>query len=129
MDQLIDTCALLFFIEDDPRLPRRACEAIEDPARRNLVPFACLWEIAIKSALGKLQADYARRPDLPDLLRAQGFEIVAPGWEAMRGAAFLPPVHRDPIDRLLVAEARLRRIPVVSADECIDAYGVTRIWR
>ena len=129
MDQLIDTCALLFFLEDDPRLPQRACEAIEDPGRRSLVSLASLWEMAIKASLGKLQADYARRPDLPDLLRANGFEVVAPGWEAMRTAALLPPGHRDPFDRLLVAEARLRKIPVITPDESFDAYHVARIWR
>ncbi len=128
MDRLLDTCALIFFLEDSPRLPEAVARRIESPEGRSFVSLASLWEIAIKSSLGKLRVDYADRPDLPELLAENGFELIAPGWEAMRRAAFLPQHHRDPFDRLLVAEAQLRGLPVLSCDPKLDAYGVTRLW-
>ena len=128
MDYLLDTCALIFFLEDSPRLPESAAKTIESGDSRSFVSLASLWEIAIKAALGKLSVDYANRSDLPDLLTRNGFEIINPGWEAMRRAAFLPLFHRDPFDRLLVAECQLRGLAIVSPDGKLDAYGVTRLW-
>ena len=128
MDYLIDTSTLIFFLEDSPRLPAAAARWIESPGSRSFVSLASLWEIAIKAGLGKLQVDYANRPDLPELLAKNGFELIPPGWEAMRRAAFLPQYHRDPFDRLLVAECQLRGLPVISCDPKLDAYGVTRLW-
>lgn len=129
MDLLLDTCALILFLEDDPRLPGRLSAKLEDPANRCHVSLASLWEIAIKASLGKLRAAYANRADFPELLRANGFTLISPDWHAMQRAAFLPQHHRDPFDRLLVAEAQLRGWPLVSCDDKLDLYGVTRIWR
>jgi PIN domain nuclease of toxin-antitoxin system len=128
MDYLVDTCALLFFLEDSPRLPLTIARRMEDADSRCFVSFASLWEIAIKAGIGKLQSNYADRDDLPDLLRKNGFEVVAPEWLAMCRAAFLPQHHRDPFDRLLVAECQLRGWPVISPDSKLDAYGVSRLW-
>ena len=128
MDHLVDTCTLIFFLEDSPRLPDGVARRIEDPASRSLVSLASLWEIAIKSSLGKLQVDWGDRADLPDELSKIGFELISPGWQAMRRAAFLPMHHRDPFDRLLVAESQLRALPVLSCDPKLDDYGVTRVW-
>ena len=128
MDYLLDTCALIFFLEGSPKLPGGAAERIEARGSRSFVSLASLWEIAIKAALGKLAVDYANRSDLPDLLAKNGFELINPGWEAMRRAAFLPLFHRDPFDRLLVAECQLRGLTILSPDGKLDAYGVTRLW-
>ena len=89
-----------------------------------MVSAVSVWEAAIKSALGKL-----RVPDnLPALLDAFAFERLpvtdAHAW-AVRA---LPPVHNDPFDRLLVAQAVCERATIVSADTAFDAYAVTRIW-
>lgn len=128
MDHLVDTCTLIFFLEDSPRLPERVARRIEDPASRSLVSLASLWEIAIKSALGNLQVDWGDRADLPEVLSKVGFEMISPGWQAMRRAAILPQHHRDPFDRLLVAESQIRGLPVLSCDPKLDAYGITRVW-
>ncbi|MES2996923.1 MAG: type II toxin-antitoxin system VapC family toxin [Verrucomicrobiota bacterium] len=128
MDHLLDTCALIFFLEDHPRLPEASARRIEDASSRSFVSLASLWEIAIKTAIGKLRVDYANRPDLPDLLIGNGFEVIPPSWETMRRAAFLPQHHRDPFDRLLIAESQLRGLPVISCDDKLDAYGITRLW-
>ena len=128
MDHLVDTCALIFFLEDHPRLPANVAALIESGASRSFVSLASLWEIAIKSGLGKLQVTYADRPDLPELLAKNGFEMITPAWETMRRGAFLPQFHRDPFDRLLVAECQLRGLPILSSDPKLDAYGITRLW-
>lgn len=128
MDHLVDTCALLFFLEDDPRLPRKAAERIEDPATKSFVSLVSLWEIAIKVSLGKLRFDHADRTDLPELLTANGFQLLSPSWEVFRKASFLPAFHRDPFDRVILAECQLRGLPVISSDGKFDAYQVTRLW-
>lgn len=127
MDHLLDTNILILFLQDDPRLSRRIVGWIEDPASRSFVSLASLWEISIKAGLGKLHVSYADRPDLPELLERSGFEMLPVGWPAIRRAGSLPFHHRDPFDRLLVAEAQLRGLPILSTDPQLDAYGVERI--
>ena len=126
-EQIVDTSMLLFFLQNHSRLPRRAARLIEDASRRSLVSMASLWEISIKASLGKLAFDPATDEDLPGLLRARGFHLLPIDWPAMRRAAALPWHHRDPFDRLLVAEAVLRRAPILSTDAKLDAYEVERI--
>lgn len=126
MDHLLDTNVLIFFLQDHPRLSPRLRSWIEAPAARTHLSLASLWEISIKSALGKLHVPYAARPDLPEFLRDAGFEILPISWPAMRRAASLPHHHRDPFDRLLVAEAQLRGLPIFSTDSQLDAYGIER---
>lgn len=127
MDQLLDTNVLIFFLQDDPRLSRRLVRRIEDPSSVSHVSLASLWEISIKSGLGKLRVDYADRPDLPELLEHSGFRILPVNWPAIRRAGSLPLLHRDPFDRLLVAECQLRGWPLLSTDPQLDAYGIERI--
>ena len=127
-DHLLDTNVLLYFLEDSPRLPSKLADLIEDPTKRSYVSLASLWEITIKSALGKLQVSYANRLDLPEVLSGMGFVLLKPDWDAMRVGAHLPLYHRDPFDRLLVAECQNRQIPILSCDRQLDAYGVQRVW-
>jgi len=127
-DHLLDTNVLLFFLEDSPRLPKALARMIEDPNTRSHVSLASLWEIAIKNSLGKLNVDYANRVDLPELLTSMGFHMITPDWNAMRKAAYLPMYHRDPFDRLLVAECQNRDFSILSCDGQLDAYGIKRVW-
>ncbi len=127
MDHLLDTNILIFFLEDDPRISRRLSAWIEDPSSRSFVSLASLWEISIKSGIGKLTVDWSDRPDLADFLQHAGFDCLPIGWPAMRRAGSLPLHHRDPFDRLIVAEAQLRGLPVLSTDDKLDTYGVERI--
>jgi PIN domain nuclease of toxin-antitoxin system len=127
-DHLLDTHVLLFFLEDSPRLPEQLAQMIENPATRSYISLASLWEIAIKASLGKLQVDYANREDLPELLQSMGFHLIKPDWESMRRAAYLPFHHRDPFDRLLVAECQIHNYPILSCDAQLDVYGISRVW-
>jgi PIN domain nuclease of toxin-antitoxin system len=102
--------------------PARA--AIEDARTSVLVSAVCVWEAAIKSALGKL-----RVPDnLPERLDEFAFERLPVTDVHAWAVRSLPPVHNDPFDRLLAAQAVCERATIVSSDEVFDAYPVTRAW-
>jgi PIN domain nuclease of toxin-antitoxin system len=121
---LIDTHALLWWLTDDAALSAPARVAIADPANEPFVSVASLWEIAIKRSLGKLEVP----DDLPDRISEEGF-----GWLAVDAAHAwhlrdLPMHHRDPFDRLLVAQALAERLPIVTADSQFGAYGVHVHW-
>ena len=123
MSLLLDTHALLWLLAGDPRV-QGVRAAIEDARAPVLVSAVCVWEAAIKSALGKLRVP----DDLPQRLEQFAFERLpisdAHAW-AVRA---LPPLHNDPFDRLLVAQAICERATIVSADTTFDAYAITRIW-
>ena len=121
---LVDTHALLWWLIDDAGLSQTARQALSDPANDVLVSTASVWEIAIKRALGKLSA----HDDLPEHIEAQGFGWLPVQAEHAWRVGDLPPHHRDPFDRLLVAQSLIERIPVVSADARFAAYGVDTRW-
>lgn len=121
---LIDTHALLWWLADDPALPSRARDAIAAPEAEPLVSVASLWEIAIKRRLGKLQAPTT----LPDTIAAEGFGWLTIEPEHAWQVGLLPDHHRDPFDRLLIAQALLEDLPIVSRDETFTAYGVDLCW-
>ena len=125
--QLVDTNVLLFFVQNDRRLPKRAASMIEDPSRRSFVSMASLWEISIKAGIGKLKFKHAEDPAFPENLMTFGFHILPIEWESIRRASMLPWHHRDPFDRLIVAEALVRSAPILSTDPKLDAYGIERI--
>ena len=127
IEQVIDTNVLLFFLQNDRRLPTRAADIIEDANRISLVSIASLWEISIKISLGKLRYTPATSLDFPMQLEKQGFEIIPLSWKVMHHAGQLPWHHRDPFDRYLIAESQLRKAPILSTDEQLDLYGVERI--
>jgi len=121
---LVDTHVLLWWLADDPALTDTARASIADPANEPLVSAASVWEIAIKRALGKLSAP----DDLPDVIASEGFAWLPVearhAWEVRA----LPFHHRDPFDRLLVAQARADSLPVVTGDPWFAAYGVGVRW-
>jgi len=86
--------------------------------------MAGLWEIAIKSALGKLDAP----ADLPERLQELGFELLPVAPEHAWHVRSLPHHHGDPFDRLMIAQAQLERLPIVTADAAFDDYDVAVIW-
>lgn len=128
MNLLLDTHALLWFLNDDPRLAQTAGSLIEDPVNLKLVSIATCWEIAIKGGLKKLDLGEPATTFLPRELSAINFELL--GIELIHATFVetLPPHHRDPFDRLLVAQTIGEGIPIVSVDSQLDACGVTRIW-
>ena len=117
---LLDAHAVIWWLADDSTLLPAARSAIEDPANDILVSAASIWEIGIKRALGKLEAPSG----LVDALDVAGFDILPiTGADAER-AGSLPAHHRDPFDRMLVAQAIRVGAIVVSRDTAFLAYGV-----
>lgn len=119
MRLLLDAHALLWWLADDPNLGRPARDAIADPANDVLVSAGTVWKIAIKRRLGKLDAP----GNLVATLNELGFEDVPiTGIDGER-AAGLEPHHRDPFDRILVAQAARLDAVVVTRDPVFDSYG------
>src|SRR3954464_6378048 len=106
---LVDTHALLWWLTDDPALSAAARAAIADPENEPAVSAASIWEIAIKRSIGKLSAP----DDLPKTIIAEGFTMLPIDAEHAWRVRELPLHHRDPFDRLLIAQALAQRIPVV----------------
>lgn len=124
MRLLIDTHAAAWLLEADPRLSEAARAAVTDPGNEILLSAVVVWEIAIKRALGKLPVDHRYL----SLLIDGGAEPLPISLDHARAVAALPPHHRDPFDRLLVAQAHAERATIVTDDERIAAYGVPVLW-
>lgn len=128
MQLLLDTHVLLWFAWGDAQLSRRARYLIEDGSNQVFVSVVTLWELAIKLGTGKLTF----ASPLEDFLREHldGNDIVELPIARRHciGAALLPHHHRDPFDRMLIAQSLSEEIPLVSADPALDAYGITRLW-
>ncbi len=119
MRLLVDTHVLLWWLADRP-LARAAYQAIADPANSVFVSAATAWEISIKKALGKLHAP----DDLPAQLESCGFSPLPISIEHALTAGSLSRHHDDPFDRMLVAQASVEDLTLVTRDERIAAYGV-----
>ncbi len=128
MNLLLDTHALLWFLNDDRQLVPNAKATIEDPANKKFVSVATCWEIAIKVGLKKLDLGESASVFLPRELSANKFDLLGIELAHVVFIESLPIHHKDPFDRLLIAQSLLETMPVVTADAMFDQYGVTRIW-
>jgi PIN domain nuclease of toxin-antitoxin system len=126
---LLDTHALLWFLNGDSQLSSTAKALIEDPANRKLVSVATCWEIAIKVGLGKLDLGEPATTFLPRELATNHFDLLAIELAHATFVESLPPYHKDPFDRLLVAQSLIEKMSLVSADAIFDRYDVTRLWK
>ncbi len=125
---LLDTHALLWWLLDSDELSKPAREAIGEGTHRVLVSAASAWEIATKHRLGKLpHAEYLVR-ELPRLLRAERFEPLPMKLEHALTAGRLPGPHRDPFDRMLMAQAELEQAQIVTCDPIFKEYGMSICW-
>lgn len=125
---LLDTQALLWFLLDDSRLSANAREAIVAPDGQVFISPASLWEIAIKVSLGKYELPMPFAAFWEAQLPANDFTLLPISVSHAEQVAKLPFYHRDPFDRLIIAQARVQGIPVVGNDTTFDHYQVKRIW-
>ena len=128
MTLLLDSHAFLWFCQGDSSLSSRAKALIEDASNRKLLSVASCWEIAIKAGLGKLALGESSGTYIPAALSRTGFEILSISLAHATGVEQLPHHHKDPFDRLLVAQAMAEAIPIISVDPQLDAYPITRLW-
>ena len=117
---LLDTHALLWALDDDDELGEPARSAIVDPRNDVFVSAISMWEISIKRSLGKLKAP----EDLLSTVEASGFRELPVTFVHADQAGGLPPHHRDPFDRMLVAQAQVEGLTIVTHDSVIAKYGV-----
>lgn len=125
---LLDTHALLWWLDGDERLSREARSAMSDTSNVVLVSAASAWEITTKHRLGKLPgaADVAR--DVVACVEAQGFQELPITLRDAERAGRLSGPHRDPFDRMLVAQALRADIELISNERVFDSFGVRRLW-
>ena len=127
MKVLIDAQALFWWYGEPTELSKRASLTIQDSNNTILVSAVTAWELSIKTALGKLQA-LPLVVDLPSYLGEEGFLDLPISISQATRAGMLPMHHRDPFDRLLVAQAQELNLPILSSDDLLDRYDVHRIW-
>jgi PIN domain nuclease of toxin-antitoxin system len=128
MRLLTDSHTLIWAVDDPSRLSPAAATALQDPANQLLVSAATPWEIAIKVGQNKLTLSLPYRAWMNQAISGLGLTTLPVTVEYANVLAFLPNHHRDPFDRLIIAQALIEGITVISADKIFDAYGVPRVW-
>lgn len=127
MNLLLDSHALLWWFTRDSKLSADAARVLSPTENIVYVSAAVAWELAIKTRSGKLDAQ-AILADFHGLLLERGFRRLTISTAHALRAGQLPLHHRDPFDRMLVAQSQALNFPIVSADTAFDRYGVQRIW-
>jgi PIN domain nuclease of toxin-antitoxin system len=125
---LLDTHIFLWFAFGSPKLSQSARELIEDPAHETLLSIASVWETSIKVGIGKLQIKQPVEEFFREQMVRQGIGLLPITMEHAARVSLLPTHHRDPFDRLLVAQSLTEYIPILSADSVLDAYKLTRLF-
>ena len=124
MRLLIDSHAFLWWGESSPALGNTARSAIADPASEVLISIAALWELIIKASSGKLTLP----ADIETMVASQGFSVLSVSFDHLRRFGTLPRHHRDPFDRMMIAQALAEGIPIATGDRVFAAYGVQIVW-
>jgi PIN domain nuclease of toxin-antitoxin system len=125
---LLDSHTLIWAADDPAKLTALAQALLQDPSHDRLVSAASLWEIAIKFSLGRLPLSLPYRLWMDMAIADLGLILLPITLDHAERQASLPWHHRDPFDRLIVAQTQFEGLPVVSADAKLDIYGITRIW-
>lgn len=128
MKLLLDTHELLWFVENDPRLGSSALATMVDPGNELLLSPATYWELAIKVALGKYRLSQSLEDYIEEAIRLYHITLLPIEVRHASVLTTLPHHHRDPFDRLLIAQAIVEEVPVISGDVAFDAYPIARLW-
>ena len=128
MRLLLDTHALLWWLTDDPKLPGGPRDAIAAPENSIFVSSASAWEISTKFRLGKLPEIGDVSDRLSYYVRKSGFQALPISLEHAIEAGQLPGPHRDPFDRMLIAQAKIEKLRVVTVDPVFRDYGIQILW-
>jgi PIN domain nuclease of toxin-antitoxin system len=128
MNLLLDTHAFIWFVDGDPQLPSHARAEIESTNNTVWLSTACVWEMAIKTNLGKLTFSLPLSEYVELHVPENGFHLLSVDVHHALAIDSLPLHHKDPFDRLIIAQCKVERMAIVSGDTVMDAYGVQRIW-
>jgi PIN domain nuclease of toxin-antitoxin system len=128
MKVLLDTHAFIWWVTNDPQLSQTARATIADPDNTILFSVVNAWEIIIKQGTGKLTLPEPAETYIPSRIAANQFVTLPINLSHILQVASLPDLHRDPFDRLLIAQSQTEQIPIVSIDRYIVQYPVNVIW-
>ena len=128
MKLLLDTHALLWWLDGDQHLSPTARALIEDDNTVVFVSAASAWEIATKVRIGKLPGAVEVAEQFMEIIASQNFKALDISVAHARLAGLLPGEHRDPFDRMLIAQSQMEGLPLVSIEQLFDHFGIRRIW-
>ena len=128
MNLLLDTCTFLWMITDDPALSSRARDLVRGPAQRVFLSGVSAWEIAVKSALGRLRLEGTPAELIPAERERHGIDSLDLAEDAALHLTKLPDLHKDPFDRMLVCQAAVHGLALVTPDEQIRRYPIVTVW-
>ncbi|HMB79288.1 MAG TPA: type II toxin-antitoxin system VapC family toxin [Vicinamibacterales bacterium] len=128
MKLLLDTCTFLWALSGEPPLPTRVAVMVQDPDNEVFLSAASSWEIAIKYAAGKLRLPDDPARFVPAMRAERGFTALAVDEEAALHIAKLPMLHGDPFDRLLVAQAIVHGMTILTPDPIVARYPARTMW-
>ncbi len=128
MRLLLDTHTFIWFVTDSPRLSTTAKALIENEYNEKLLSVASAWEMAIKHSIGKLNFELPFQNFLERQMKQNSMSLLNVQIIHLDVVANLPLHHRDPFDRLIIAQAIVEQIPIVGRDEVFDLYPIERLW-
>ncbi|MGK7901173.1 MAG: type II toxin-antitoxin system VapC family toxin [Hormoscilla sp.] len=128
MKLLLDTHTFIWYITDSPKLSERSRNLISDSDSEIILSIASVWEMAIKQSTGKLSLGVPFREFIEHQLSANSIKLQTINLAHIDVVATLPLHHRDPFDRMIIAQAIVEQIPILSRDYVFDSYRVTRLW-
>ena len=129
MSYLLDTSAFLWFVAGDRKLSTQARRILEESSDDFYLSLASIWELAIKHNLGRGLELPRPFPQFVDIeLQAERIQILNIELAHLKFVANLPLHHRDPFDRLLIAQSQVENIPVITSDAAFDHYPIKRVW-
>ena len=125
---LLDTCTFVWLTQEPHKLTSAAKRAVDNAGNELFLSHASIWEIHLKSSAGKLQLPDSPRSWISQQLAARGVADWAIDLESLHETSELPPIHKDPFDRLLIAQAQVHHLHIVSPDEFFSQYRANVIW-
>jgi len=128
MRLLLDTHTFIWYVTDNPRLSANVKLLIEDENNEKLVSIASIWEMAIKHSIGRLNFSLPFMEFVRQQLSVSNIGLLEINLNHIEVVASLPLHHRDPFDRLIIAQSMAQQIPVLSVDVIFDAYAIARLW-
>ncbi|MEG4588249.1 type II toxin-antitoxin system VapC family toxin [Microcoleus sp. MOSTC5] len=128
MRLLLDTHTFIWYVTDNPRLSAHVKLLIEDENNEKLVSIASIWEMAIKHSIGRLNFSLPFMEFVGEQLTVSNIGLLEINLQHIEVVASLPLHHRDPFDRLIIAQSMAEQIPILSVDAIFDAYAIARVW-
>ena len=128
MRYLLDTSSFLWYVSDHHRLSTAATERLDDPVSTIHLSLVSIWEVAIKFNMGKLDLPVPFDEFVDTTIHSYSLRLLNIQIPHLRRVARMPLLHRDPFDRLIIAQSQVENIPVITSDATFDRYPVQRVW-